>query len=121
MIILVQISRAVNLDRQSTSQIANIAVLTNSGQFERVMGNISDEMIDPQEELAAAAIDASTVTIPSNMKAVIQFGYDQGMKQRLESEGSDDFLTWVTSVMTHTQAHYKHASLGTNIEFEVCE
>ena len=111
--ILVQKSRAVYLDRAADE--------TNNGQFQRGTGDDNDEEIDPQEELAAAAIDASTVTIPSRMKAVIQFGYDQGMKERLESQGSDDFLTWVTSVMTHTQAHYKHESLGANIEFEVCE
>ena len=74
-------------------------------------------MVDTAEEVAASQIDAAAVNGPSKWKAVVKFGYDKGMKENL---GSEDFMTWVTPVMAHTQAHYKHSSLGTQIEFEVC-
>ena len=64
-----------------------------------------------------AAETAKAVSIPSKLKAVIKFGYDDGMKYRL---GSQDFGRWIEAVFTHTQAHYRHPSLGTIIEFEVC-
>ena len=74
-------------------------------------------MVDTAEELAASQINAAAVNVPAKLKAVVKFGYDKGMKDKL---GSVDFMTWITPIMTHTQAHYKHSSLGTQIEFEVC-
>ena len=56
-------------------------------------------------------------TMPEKMKATIWFGYEDGMKSAL---GNRDFDAWIQSVLTHTQAHYRHKeSLGTMIEFEV--
>ena len=76
-----------------------------------------DEEFNADIEEAAHA--ARAVVIPSKLKAVIKFGYDDGMKDAL---GGQDFDTYIAGVMTHTQAHYRHAaSLGTTIEFEVCE
>ena len=76
-----------------------------------------DEEVNADIEEAAHA--ARAVVIPSKLKAVIKFGYDDGMKDAL---GGEDFDTYIAGVMTHTQAHYRHAaSLGTTIEFEVCE
>ena len=49
---------------------------------------------------------------------MIKFGYEEGMKTALAGE---DFDAYIAGVFTHTQAHYRHAaSLGTTIEFEVC-
>jgi len=74
-----------------------------------------DEEVNADIEEAAHA--ARAVVIPSKLKAVIKFGYDDGMKDAL---GGEDFDTYIAGVMTHTQAHYRHAaSLGTTIEFEV--
>ena len=73
-----------------------------------------DELINPKEEAAAAT--AKAVTIPSKLKAVVKFGYDKGIKDAL---GSQEFGTWIEGVFTHTQAHFRHQSLGTEIEFEV--
>ena len=57
-------------------------------------------------------------TIPSVLKAVIKFGYEDTMQSSLSGE---DFDVWIAGVFTHTQAHFRHAaSLGTTIEFEVC-
>ena len=76
-----------------------------------------DEEVNADIEEAAHA--ARAVVIPSKLKAVIKFGYDDGMKDAL---GGEDFDTYIAGVMTHTQAHYRHAaSLGTTIEFEVCQ
>ena len=73
-----------------------------------------DEIVNATEEEAAKK--AKAVTIPSKLKAVIKFGYDEGIKNRL---GNEDFGTWIQGVFTHTQAHFRHQSLGTEIEFEV--
>ena len=76
-----------------------------------------DEEVNADIEEAAHA--ARAVVIPSKLKAVIKFGYDDGMKDAL---GGQDFDTYIAGVMAHTQAHYRHAaSLGTTIEFEVCQ
>ena len=54
------------------------------------------------------------------MKATLKFGYDETLAEELG--GSRGFDRWVSEVMTHTQAHYRHSeSLGTQIEFEVCK
>ena len=66
-----------------------------------------------------AARNAKVGSIPSTLKAVIKFGYEEGMKTALAGE---DFDAYIAGVFTHTQAHYRHAaSLGTTIEFEVCK
>ena len=75
-----------------------------------------DEIFDPDEE--ANANVARVGTIPSVLKAVIKFGYEDTLKSALSGE---DFDGWIAGVFTHTQAHFRHAaSLGTTIEFEVC-
>ena len=75
-----------------------------------------DEEKNDEEENAAHNV--RTTSIPSKLKATIQFGYEDGMKEAL---GGEDFDAWVQTVMVHTQTHYRHAeSLGTTIEFEVC-
>ena len=55
------------------------------------------------------------ISIPSHLKAVIKFGYEDGLNSEIE-----DFDSWIAGVFTHTQAHFRHAaSLGTTIDFEV--
>ena len=74
-----------------------------------------DEEINAAEEAAAKV--AKVVSIPSKLKAVIKFGYDEGIKTRL---GTQSFESYIEGVFTHTQVHFKDASLGTEIHFEVC-
>merc|ERR1712088_1058301 len=70
-----------------------------------------DEEKNDEEENAAHNV--RTTSIPSKLKATIQFGYEDGMKEAL---GGEDFDAWVQTVMVHTQTHYRHAeSLGPTI------
>ena len=62
------------------------------------------------------AAKAEVGTIPSKLKAVIKFGYDEGWKNAFDGTNFND---WIASVLTHSQAHYKDPSLGTKISFEV--
>ena len=104
--ILVKTSRAVHVNRE------------DDGTFEAGTdddGN-DDEFFDAKEEAVVAGIDAAAVTVPSKLKAVVKLGYDQSIKDKL---GSVDFMEWMGGVMAHTQAHYFHSSLGTQIEFDV--
>ena len=75
-----------------------------------------DEVVNAQIEKDADA--TKSTTIPSKLKAVIKFGYDEGMKTRLSRQGKK-FEQWIVGVLAHAQAHFKHPSLGTEIEFEV--
>ena len=70
---------------------------------------------DAEEEINSKA---NITTIPSKLKAVIKFAYEDGMKAALKGE---DFNSWIEDVLCHTQAFYRHPSLGTTIEFEVCK
>ena len=81
------------------------------------------EWIQEGDELLNAGIEkeadiAKSTTIPSKLRAVIKFGYDEGMKNRL-SQQNKTFDQWIVGVLAHAQAHYKHPSLGTEIQFEV--
>ena len=74
-----------------------------------------DEVFNAAEEAEAA--NTQVGSIPSRLKAGIKFGYEEGMLAALNGE---DFDTYIVGVLTHTQAHFRHAaSLGTTIEFEV--
>ena len=76
-----------------------------------------DEEINDEIEAAAKGARLQR-SMPTTQKAVIKFGYEEGMKAAL---GGEDFDTYIAGVFTHTQAHFRHsASLGTTIEFEVC-
>lgn len=76
---------------------------------------VGDEEVNDAEE--AAAENAESVAIPSKLKAVIKFGYEETMKSAL---GDESFDSYITSVLAHAQVYYRHAeSLGTVIEFEV--
>ena len=92
------ISRAIKLNREDDGWKKN-----------------GDEEINAVEEAGAKV--AKVVSIPSKLKAVIKFGYDEGIKTRL---GTQDFAAYIEGVFTHTQVHFKDASLGTEIHFEVC-
>ena len=84
---------------------------------------LADRSFDHQEDdeiwddaIEEKAEKTKVTSIPSVLRATIKFGYDDGMKEEL---GSEDFNDWIAGVFTHTQAHFRHASLGTRIEFEV--
>ena len=74
-----------------------------------------DELINDAEEEKIKI--AKKTSIPSKLRAVIKFGYEEGMKNALLGQ---DFDSWIDSVFTHTRAHFMHESLGTKIMFEVC-
>ena len=75
-----------------------------------------DEIFDDNEEANASV--ARVGSIPSTLKAVIKFGYEDTLQSTLNEE---DFNVWIAGVFTHTQTHFRHAAtLGTTIEFEVC-
>ena len=57
-------------------------------------------------------------SVPGKLKAVIKFGFDEGFKNRVSQLG-ETFDDWIDAVFIHTQAHFRHASLGTEIHFEV--
>ena len=96
------------------TQALSCALPTNRGDWTLVNG---DEEVNEAEETAAE--NTRVASIPSTLKATIKFGYEDGMVAALNGE---DFDTYIAGVMTHTQAHYRHAaSLGTTVEFEVCE
>ena len=71
-------------------------------------------MINNQEEISARR--ARVVFVPPKLKATIQFGYESSMKSALNTD--QDFDSWIAATFVHTQAHFKHPSLGTMIEFE---
>ena len=75
-----------------------------------------DEEINDEIEFEAAKADI--VSIPSKLKAVLKFGYDEGWTTS-PTFGGYDFNEWIVGVFAHTQAHYKHPSLGTQVTFEV--
>jgi hypothetical protein len=78
--------------------------------------NQGDEIFDDEEEEMVAT--AQITSIPSKLKAVIKFGYEDGINS---ADLGADFDSWIAGVFTHTQAHFRHAtSLGTTVEFEVC-
>ena len=94
------------------TQALSCALPTNRGDWTLVNG---DKEVNEAEE--AAAGNTRVASIPSTLKATIKFGYEDGMVAALNGE---DFDTYIAGVMTHTQAHYRHAaSLGTTVEFEV--
>ena len=66
--------------------------------------------------LKFSSSDSKSPSIPSKVRAVTKFGYEETMKRTLRGE---EFDTWIAKVMCHTQQHYLHESLGTEIHFEV--
>jgi hypothetical protein len=86
----------------------------NRGKFNHT--KYDDEIIDDVVEAIASA--ARVGGIPSRLKAVIKFGYEDTLHATLNGK---DFNAWIAGVFTHTQVYFRHAaSLGTTIEFEVC-
>ena len=100
--------------------IVAFIILATSGAIKspksRFVNRNFDEIFDDQVEEQARTAHKSS--IPSKLKAVIKFGYEDGLNSTL---AGGDFDSWITDVFTHTQAHFRHAaSLGTTVEFEVC-
>ena len=79
---------------------------------------MGDEEIDLSFELGAEIQAANVLTWPSERYAYVKLGYDRTLKNKLASENTN-FATWIDSVMTHVQAHYRHPSLPTKIQFKV--
>ena len=89
-------------------------------EFEEDGDGMGDEEEDLLMELEAevTAKTGAAMTWPSERYAYIKFGYDNTLKNQLSSIGTT-FNTWIDSVMTHVQAHYRHSSLPTKIQFKV--
>ena len=84
----------------------------NDGGFHEQM----DEVVN--DELEEQIKRAQETPIPSKLKATIKFGYESGLKSALDAQGTT-FDNWIADVFPHTQAHFRHSCLGTQIEFEV--
>ena len=81
---------------------------------------MGDEEIDLSMELGAELQEANVVTWPEERFAYVKFGWDKTLKNQLEKENTN-FPTWIDSVMTHVQTHYRHSSLPTKIQLEICD
>ena len=81
------------------------------------MGDEEEDLLMELEAEVTAKTGAA-MTWPSERYAYVKFGYDNTLKNQLASVGKS-FNTWVDSVMTHVQAHYRHSSLPTKIQFKV--
>ena len=77
----------------------------------------NDGTINPKEG-KGEVITNNLNSVPEKLKAVIKFGFDEGFKNRVSQLG-ETFDDWIDAVFIHTQAHFRHASLGTEIHFEV--
>ena len=66
-----------------------------------------DEIINDSVERLVQKAKVSTM--PSKLKATIKFGYEDSMKEWLDSNGQD-FDSWITGPLTHAQAIYRHES-----------
>ena len=93
-------------------------VVPGADKLEHLMplGTKGDEDAEVNDEIEFAAAKAEVVSIPSKLKAVLKFGYDEGWKTAFDAY---DFNEWIVGVFAHTQAHYKDPSLGTQVTFEV--
>ena len=78
-----------------------------------------DDEIDEDEDTKEAAATTRVRYIPPVVKAVLKFGYDEGLKDLHEKEAKKGFDDWILDVFTHLQAYYRLPSFGTIIEFEV--
>ena len=77
-----------------------------------------EEVDEIMEMQAIEAAQLTTTSLPYEMFAYVQFGYDKSLKAKLSSE-YNYFSSWIDDVMTHVQAHYRHGSLTTKIQFKV--
>ena len=65
-----------------------------------------EKLIDMKiDELSMRKAESNNtkVPIPPILKATIRFGYNQDLKEKLESKGTN-FEEWIEGVFTHTQA-----------------
>ena len=87
-------------------------------EFEKHNDEMGDEELDLSFELKASLQSSAAITWPKERYAYVKFMYDRTLKNQLESENKN-FATWIDSVMTHVQTHYRHNSLPTQIQFKV--
>ena len=91
-------------------------LLTNLGNA-KVTDRVQDDEETPAD-IATLASGDSTATVPKAMKAVVQIGYDQTMKNKLDEIGQT-MEEFVTPVMAHIQAIYADPSFITDLTLEV--
>ena len=91
-------------------------MLINSGNA-AVSKHVEDD-VEPPAELESLAKGDSTVKVPKKMKATVQIGYDETMKNKLKEIGQT-MEEFVTPVMAHIQAIYSDPSFVTNLILEV--
>lgn len=84
-----------------------------------IIENINDEIFDKQiEELVQKMGDVHEL-IPEQLKINLRFGVDTSAKSAIENQLQTTVDTWISSVFTHTMAHYQQSSLKHKITFEV--
>ena len=97
----------------------NAEVIRNP--FEKQQSGVID--LDSNNSTSRRESDAmnshTRKSIPRKLKATIKFGYEDGMKMALQREGTT-FDKWIANVVPHAQIRFRHPSLGTEIELEVC-
>jgi len=86
-------------------------------EFKKHKDEMGDEEEDLSLEMKATLQASSAETWPNERYAYVKFGYDRTLKNQLESENTN-FATWIDSVMTHVQTHYRHPSLPTKVQFK---
>ena len=86
--------------------------------FENLETYEDPEEIELAKEIQAIAAFSSATKLPEELFAYVKFGYDLTLKGKLESENKS-FGPWVKEVMCHVQAHFRHSSLTTKIQFKV--
>ena len=97
--------------------VENSHAVDITSKIEEHWEKIDGGAINPKEEIDEVLTN-NLNSIPGKLKAVIKFGFDEGFKNRVSQLGQI-FDDWIDAVFIHTQAHFRHASLGTEIHFEV--
>ena len=81
-------------------------------------GDEVDQFLELEAEIALQN-GVTSLSWPREIFAYIKFGYDRTLNNQLEYTDRTKFSTWIDSVMTHVQTHYRHRSLPTKIQFKV--
>ena len=86
--------------------------------FKKHDDDMGDEEEDLSLELRANLEASAAITWPEERYAYLKMCYDRTLKKQLDLDNTN-FASWVDSVMTHVQTHYRHPSLPTKIQFKV--
>ena len=115
------LTRAVNPSSSSGSSSNDVMRSSREmTQFnDTIIENINDEIVDKQEEELAQKMGDVHELVPEELKINLRFGVDTSAKSAIENTLQTTVDTWISSVFTHTMAHYQQSSLKHKITFEV--